>query len=250
MLVGLHPVREALRAGRRPIHRLRLRATGGRPATPEVADVLARARAAGVPAEEVPAAHFDREAPAGMPHQGVLLEVGPLRCPPLAELIPPPGEPCWLLALDGIEDPQNLGALLRVADAAGVRGALLPERRAAPLSAAVARASAGALEHLPVARVTNLARALNQLKSQGFWIHGGDPERGFDLFAAPDRLFDRRMVLVLGAEGRGLRPGVREAVDSFFRIPMHGAVASLNVATAAAVFLFEWQRRFRPAGSV
>jgi len=249
VLVGIHPVREALRAGRRPLHRLRLRESEGRPASPELMDILARARAAGVPAEELPPSRFDREAPAGMPHQGVLLEVGPLPCPPLAELIPPPGEPCWLLALDGVEDPQNLGALLRVADAAGVRGALVPERRAAPLSAAVARASAGALEHLPVVRVTNLVRALNQLKSQGFWIHGADPEGGLDLFAAPERLFDRRLVLVMGAEGRGLRPGVRDAIDSFFRIPMHGAVASLNVATAAAVFLFEWQRRFRsPAG--
>ena len=245
MLVGIHPVREALRARRRPLHRLRLRESGSQPASPELVDILARARAAGVPAEEVPPGRFDREAPAGIPHQGVLLEVGPLRCPTLAELLPPPEQPCWLLALDGVEDPQNLGALMRVADAAGVRGALLPERRAAPLSAAVARASAGALEHLPVVRVTNLARTLNQLKSQGFWIHGADPEGAHDLFSAPERLFDRRMVLVMGAEGRGLRPGVREAIDSFFRIPLHGAVSSLNVATAAAVFLFEWRRRSR-----
>jgi 23S rRNA (guanosine2251-2'-O)-methyltransferase len=211
--------------------------------SPEVADVAARARTAGVPAEEVAAAEFDRAAPRGVPHQGVLLEVGPLPCVPLAELVPAAPEPCWLLALDGIEDPQNLGALLRVADAAGVRGVLLPERHAAPLSPAVARASAGALEHVPVARVTNLVRALNQLKSQGFWIHGADPDGALELFSAPARLFDPRMVLVMGAEGRGLRPGVREAIDSSFRIPMRGAVASLNVATAAAVFLFEWRRR-------
>jgi len=245
VLVGIHPVREALRAGRRPLHRLRLRESGGRPPGPELVDIVARARAAGVPAEEVPAVRFDREAPRGMPHQGVLLEVGPLRCPSLPELVPARDEPCWLLALDGVEDPQNLGALLRVADAAGVHGALVPERHSAPLSAAAARASAGALEHLPVARVTNLARALNQLKSQGFWIHGGDPRAGQDLFEAPARLFDRRMVLVLGAEGRGLRPGVRDTIDVSFRIPMAGAVASLNVATAAAVFLFEWRRRSR-----
>jgi 23S rRNA (guanosine2251-2'-O)-methyltransferase len=244
VLVGVHPVREALRAGRRRVHRLRLRASAGPPGA-ELLDILERARAAGVPAEELPAGRFDREAPPGIPHQGVLLEVGLLPSPRLADLVPGPDQPCWLLALDGIEDPQNLGALIRVADAAGVRAAIVPERRAAPPSPAVARASAGALEHLPVARVTNLPRALNQLKSQGFWIHGADPQEGLDLFEAPARLFDRRMVLVLGAEGRGLRPGVRDAIDSFFRIPMHGAVASLNVATAAAVFLFEWRRRAR-----
>ena len=236
-------MREALRARRRRLHRLRLRAREGRPASTELADLAARAREAGVPAEELAPAEFDRAAPRGVLHQGVLLEVGPLPQPSLAGLVPPAPEPCWLLALDGVEDPQNLGALVRVADAAGLRGVVVPEHGSAPLSPAVARASAGALEHVPVARVSNLARSLNHLKSQGFWIHGADPAGVLELFTAPARLFDPRMVLVLGAEGRGLRPGVRRAIDSIFRIPMHGAVASLNVGTAAAVFLFEWRRR-------
>jgi 23S rRNA (guanosine2251-2'-O)-methyltransferase len=178
-------------------------------------------------------------------HQGVLLEAGPIPIVDLAELVSAAGEDGWLVALDGIEDPQNLGAILRVAEAAGARGALLPERRVAPLSPAVARASAGALEHLPVAQVTNLVRALETLKEREFWVHAADPSAGRDLYELPDRLTSGRLVLVLGAEGRGVRPGVRAAVDVFVRIPMAGVIESLNVASAAAVVLFEWARRAR-----
>jgi 23S rRNA (guanosine2251-2'-O)-methyltransferase len=246
----VHPVHEALRAGRRALHRLVLRRGAG-PPREELRDLARLAEQAGVRVEELAAADFDRLVPHELPHQGVALEAGPVPELSLAELVPAPGEGAWLVALDGVEDPQNLGAILRVADAAGVRGAMLPERRAAPLSAAVARASAGALEHLPVARVGNLARALHLLKEQGFWIHGAAPDAPLDLYETPDRLFDRRLVLVVGAEGRGLRPGVRAAVDTLYRIPMQGRVASLNVATATAVVLFEWARRARlaPLGS-
>lgn len=245
-LVGVHSVDEALRAGRRRMHRLLLRCGGG-PLRGDLARLAERAAQAGVPVEEVPADVFDTRAPDGLPHQGVLLEAGPVPEVALEDLIPAADRGGWLVALDGIEDPQNLGAILRVADAAGVQGALLPERRIAPLSPAAGRASAGALEHLPVARVTNLARALGALKERGFWVHGATPGAPLDLYEVPDRLFDRRLVLVLGAEGRGLRPGVRSAVDTLYRIPMQGQVASLNVATAAAVVLFEWARRGRAA---
>jgi 23S rRNA (guanosine2251-2'-O)-methyltransferase len=241
-LVGVHPAREALRARRRVLHGLRVRTSEGA-LRPDLLALVEEARAAGVPVEELAGDRFDREAPRGLPHQGVVLEAGPLPEVSLAELVPAEGAPAWLVALDGIEDPQNLGAILRVALAAGVQGVLLPERRAAPLSPAVGRASAGALEHLPVCHVTNLARALNHLKSKDFWVHGAEPEADRDLFQTPDRLFDGRLVLVLGAEGRGLRPGVRAAIDVHYRIPMEGAIASLNVATAAAVVLFEWRRR-------
>jgi 23S rRNA (guanosine2251-2'-O)-methyltransferase len=249
-LIGVHPVEEALRARRRRLHRLLLRRGGG-PLREALLALGPLAQQAGVPVQELAAADFDRLAPPGLPHQGVLLEAGPVPELTLEDLLPGPDEGGWLVALDGVEDPQNLGAILRVADAAGARGALLPERRAAPLSPAVARASAGALEHLPVARVGNLARALHLLKDRGFWVHGAAPEASLDLYEAPDRLFDRRLVLVVGAEGRGLRPGVRAAVDTLYRIPMQGRVASLNVATAAAVVLFEWARRARrdPLGS-
>ena len=241
VLVGIHPVREALRARRRNVQRLLLRG-GERNPRPEVLDLIARARTAGVPVEELAAERFDREAPFGVPHQGVLLEVGPIPILEIEELVPPAGG-CWLVALDGIEDPQNLGAILRVAEGAGAKGALLPERRVAPLSPTVARASAGALEHLPVAQVTNLARSLEWLKEREFWVHAADPVEGLDLYDIPDRLLTGRLVLVLGAEGKGLRPGVKSAVDVFVRIPMAGVIESLNVASAAAVVLFEWARR-------
>jgi 23S rRNA (guanosine2251-2'-O)-methyltransferase len=248
--VGVHAVHEALRARRRALHRLLLRRGAG-PLRDELAALARLAEGAGVRVEELPAADFDLRAPPELPHQGVALEAGPVPEVSLESLIPAAGEGAWLVALDGIEDPQNLGAILRVADAAGAAGALLPERRVAPLSPAVGRASAGALEHLPVARVTNLSRALRLLKDHGFWIHGAAPDAAADLYETPDRLFDRRLVLVVGAEGRGIRPGVRAAVDTLYRIPMRGRVASLNVATAAAVVLFEWTRRARavPLGS-
>lgn len=178
--------------------------------------------------------------------QGVCLEAGPLPELTLDELDSlPAASPRWVVALDGVQDPQNLGAIARVADAAGALALLLPARRAAPLSPAVSRASAGALEHLPVARAPNLVRALETLKGRGFWIFGADPEEGVDLFAAAERLLEGDLVLVLGGEGKGLRPGVRAALDAALRIPMGGRVGSLNVATAGAVLLFEWRRRAR-----
>lgn len=251
-LVGVHPVREALRAGRRRLGRVVLRAPA-RIDRPEVADLIELARRGGIGVEEWDAARFDLAVPPGVAHQGVFLEAGPLPSPDVPELASGAlgtARP-WLVALDGIEDPQNLGAILRVADAAGVRGALVPERRAAPLTPAVARASAGALEHVPVGSVTNLVRALEILKREhGFWVHAADPSGEHELYGMPDRLLEGPLVLVLGAEGKGLRPGVRAAVDVFVRIPMAGRVESLNVASAAAVVLFEWSRRaiLRDAG--
>ncbi len=244
LLVGVHPVQEALRARRRRLWRLVLRDRGREP-RPELAELLALARAGDVPAEELAPDRFDRLAPPGIAHQGVLLEAGPLPRLGLSDLVED-RERSWLVALDGIEDPQNLGAVLRVAEAAGAAGAILPDRRAAPLSPVVARASAGALEHLPVASVTNLGRALDALKrDHGYWVHAADPRAERDLYELPDRLVHGGLVLVVGAEGRGLRPGIRSVVDVSVRIPMAGSVESLNVASAAAVVLFEWVRRAR-----
>jgi 23S rRNA (guanosine2251-2'-O)-methyltransferase len=238
-------VREALRAARRPLHRLVLQ-PGVRGERPEHTALRRLAERLGVPVVE------EKEAPpAPGDHQGVRLRAGPLPELGLEALLtgiaspddaaaPPP---VTLVALDGVEDPQNLGAIARVADAAGVAGLVLTDRRAPPLSPAVSRASAGAIEWLPVARVPNLGRALNQLKEQGFWIFGGDLEGDRSLFDLPSRTLPVRRVVVLGAEGRGLRPGIVRALDFRVRIPMAGRVASLNVATAAAVVLFELVRR-------
>jgi 23S rRNA (guanosine2251-2'-O)-methyltransferase len=245
-VVGFHPVREALRARRRRLRRLVVRSGLRRP---ELGELRGLARAAGVPVEELDADALARLAP-GARTQGLVLEAGPLPPVPLEELFAagPAGGRC-LVALDGVEDPQNVGALLRAADAAGASGAILAERHAPPLGAAVSRASAGALEHLPIARVVNLARALGQAKERGFWVVALDPEGGADLFAAPDRVFEGDLALVVGGEEQGVRHGIRRLADHRVSIPMRGRVHSLNVAAAAAVALFEWARRRTPRGA-
>jgi 23S rRNA (guanosine2251-2'-O)-methyltransferase len=231
VLTGAHPIREALRARRRRLARLVV--AGG----PEDAALRGLAEAAGVPVEgERPGAGRRGEP---LPR----LEAGPLPEPSLEELVSGLGSgPQLLVALDGVEDPQNLGAIARVAEAAGAGALVLTHRHAPPLSPAVSRASAGAIEWLPVARTPNLRRALKWLKGQEFWIFGADPQGPLDAFALPVEWRLGRRVLVLGAEGRGLRPGVAEELDHRVRIPMAGRIASLNVATAAAVLLFELGR--------
>jgi 23S rRNA (guanosine2251-2'-O)-methyltransferase len=243
-LEGLHPVLEALRARRRRLERLRVR-KGLRRA--ELAEVLAAARRAGVAVEEVDAAALAPEPGGTGAHQGLVLEAGPLPELSLEELADAGAPPRTLVALDGVEDPQNVGAIARVAEASGASGLVLMLRRSPPLGAAVSRASAGAIEWLPVARVVNLRRALEELKRRGFWVFGCDPQAPQGLFELPERALRGDRVVLLGAEGRGLRPGVRRAVDHPVRVPMAGRVASLNVAASAAVVLFELARRAPPA---
>ena len=233
-IYGAHPVLEALRARRRPLYRLCLR-RGSR----ELPEIRAAAQAVGVAVCELEAAEFGRLLPPGSRDQGVVLEAGSLPAVSLEELA---ASRRTLVALDEVEDPQNLGAILRVAEAAGAGGLILTERRAPELSAAVAKASAGALEWLSVCRVVNLQRTLKYLKDQRFWIYGAVAEGGLDALRAEPRALPGPRVLVLGAEGRGLRRSIRESLDFALSIPMAGRVASLNVATAGAVLLFELRR--------
>jgi 23S rRNA (guanosine2251-2'-O)-methyltransferase len=145
-----------------------------------------------------------------------------------------------LVLLDGVEDPHNLGAVIRTAHAAGANAVIVPERRAAPLTETVERAAAGALEYLPVARVTNVTQALEKLKQQGYWIYGLD-ERGTVQY---DRVqYAQPTVIVLGGEGKGIHQGVQKHCDVLVKIPMSGQVSSLNVSVAAGVVLFELRRR-------
>jgi 23S rRNA (guanosine2251-2'-O)-methyltransferase len=241
LLTGLHPVREALRARRRSLRRLFLH---GAP-RPEWQELRALAREAGVPLVEGASGGPSEPGGAG-PAAWVWLDAGPLPELDLDALLPAAAGPTGtLIALDGVEDPQNVGAIVRVAEASGAAGLILMRRHAPPLTDAVARASAGAIEWLPVARVPNLARALRAAKDAGFWIVGADPAAPTDLFSAPAAWLRGPRVLVLGAEGVGLRHGVMEEVDHRVRIPMSGQVASLNVSTACAVLLFELTRRDR-----
>lgn len=250
LLTGVRPVEEALRAGRRRLHRLLLR-RGRHPAAGAALEQAARARGLAVewlPREEFEAALAGRADPEQS--RGVALEAGPLpECglSTLLERIVPAAPPVWVVALDGVEDPQNLGAIARVADAAGADALLLPRRRASPPTAAASRASAGALEHLPVVRVANLGDALRRLRRAGAWTLGADARGGAELFALADRVFEGPLVFVFGREGAGLRRSTLGLLDERVKIPTVGKVASLNVATAAAVVLFEARRR-RGAG--
>jgi 23S rRNA (guanosine2251-2'-O)-methyltransferase len=149
-----------------------------------------------------------------------------------------------LVVLDGVEDPHNLGAIVRTAHAAGAGAIMIPERRAASVTDVVAKAAAGAIEHLPIVRVTNINRTLEELKGRGFWIYGLD-ERGEQSYAEIE--YASPTVLVLGGEGKGLHEQVRQHCDVLVRIPMAGKIGSLNVSVAAGVVLFEWKRRRAPA---
>ena len=241
VLVGTHAVEEALRAGRRKIHQLLVRRD-----TSRAAAIVERAQELGVPVATLEPGHFDAKFPEGGSgrQQGVLLEVEPLPPVSLESLVvSASGSENCLIALDGVEDPQNLGSIARIADAAGALGIVTGNRRAAPVSPAASRASAGALEHLPVARAPNLVRALESLKSHDYWVVGADSREGEDLFRSSDRTWEGNVVIVLGSEGRGLRPGVSAKLDFRVQIPMAGRVESLNVASAASLLIFEWSRR-------
>ncbi len=177
-------------------------------------------------------------------HQGVAAVVAPLEPIELDELLAIPlggSEPPFFLALDGIEDPHNLGALVRSADAAGCHGVVLPRHRSAPLSATAVKSSAGALEHVPVAEVPNLTRALERLHASGLWCVGLDAGAQASLFDLD--LTDEPVCVVVGGEGAGLHRLVRETCDLLVRIPMGGQVESLNASVAGALALFEVRRR-------
>jgi 23S rRNA (guanosine2251-2'-O)-methyltransferase len=226
-------VREALRAAR-PLDRVLIVKGAAGPRLQEIID-LCRARR--IPVRFETREHLDRAA-GGAAHQGV---VGIGSVERFAELEDTSKAGGLHVVLDGIEDPHNLGAILRTAHAAGASAVVIPERRAAGLTETVARAAAGALAHVPVVRVTNISRALEELKKRGYWIYGLDPNgpQEYDRvdYASPT-------ALVLGGEGRGLHQNVVRRCDFLVRIPMTpGGVASLNVSVAAGVVLFEWRRR-------
>jgi 23S rRNA (guanosine2251-2'-O)-methyltransferase len=240
VLYGLHPVEEALKAGRRRFDHV-LVAREREDA--RIESLVALCRKSGVRVRQESREQLTQlaQTPA---HQGVVALVHPQEFLSIEDLFAPnpSGAPRLLLALDGVEDPQNLGALLRVADGAGVDGVLLTERRSAPLSPVAVKASAGAAEHLRIARVVNLVRALEELKKQNIWVIGLD-ERGTSDYDQFD--LTGNCVLVLGREGAGLHDLVRRTCDHLLRIPMAGGVSSLNVSAAGAVVLYEAFRQRR-----
>ncbi len=232
ILIGMHPVAEALRA-RRPLDRVLVAKGMGGARVQEIIDL---SRKNSTPLRFEDRAALDRLAGSAA-HQGVVA-LGAAK--QYAELEEVAAAAQMLVVLDGVEDPHNLGAVIRTAHAAGADAVVVPERRAAGLTDTVAKAAAGALEHLPVVRVTNINRTLEELKKSGFWIYGVD-ERGDEEYDHVD--YAGRAVLVFGAEGKGLHQMVRQHCDVLLRIPMAGKISSLNVSVAAGVVLFDWKRR-------
>ncbi len=238
ILYGLHPVEEALRAGSRRFDHVVVARERQDQRLQRIVESC-RERSVRVRSES----REQLTALARNPgHQGVVAFVRERTTLDLEDLLAADGATPLLLALDGVEDPQNLGALLRSADGAGVTGVLLTERRSAPLSAVALKASAGAAEHVRIARVVNLVRALEQVKAANIWCVGLD-ERGTMDYTEYD--FTTPCLLVLGREGAGLHDLVRRTCDHLLRIPMAGKVASLNVSAAGAVVLYEAYRQRR-----
>ncbi len=232
LTIGIHPVREALRA-QRPLERVLIAKGASGPRIQEIVDFC---RVHSIPVRFEPRDMLDRAARSAS-HQGVIAFGSAHEYVELAAVL----EGATLLViLDGVEDPHNLGAIIRTAHAAGANAVVVPERRAAPLTETVDKASAGALEYLPIARVTNISQTVERLKEKGFWIYGLD-ERATELY---DQVaYASPTAIVLGGEGKGLHQNVRQHCDVLVRIPMAGAVSSLNVSVAAGVVLFEWRRR-------
>lgn len=240
VLYGLHPVEEAVKSGSRGLDYVIV-------ARERRDDRLERlvelCRSAGIRVSLEPRDQLTRIAKTDA-HQGVLAMVQARKLLALEDLLNTPsgGGHLFFLALDGVEDPHNFGAILRTCDAAGVNGVILPERRVAPLNATAAKTSAGASEHVRIAQVTNLVRSLEQAKQRHFWVVGLD-ERGTVDYSDFD--FRVNVVLVLGREGAGMHELVRRTCDHLVRIPMAGRVSSLNVSVAGAVVVYEAMRQRR-----
>ncbi|HET89757.1 MAG TPA: 23S rRNA (guanosine(2251)-2'-O)-methyltransferase RlmB [Chloroflexi bacterium] len=246
LLYGRHAVHESLQAQRRQHYKLIL-ATGIRQ-TAAIDQICTLAQQAGLPVHQAPRQQLDQLGDVN--HQGVALEAEEYPYASLnniLEIAQTRDEPPLLLLLDLLQDPQNVGSILRTAEAVGVHGAVIQRRRAVGITPAVVHASAGAVEHLPVAQVTNLSNTIRQLKEEHVWIAG--------LEAVPQALWydqvrlDGPLAIVLGSEGRGLRRLVRERCDFLLQLPMCGRVTSLNASVAASVVLYQVlrQRRADPA---
>jgi 23S rRNA (guanosine2251-2'-O)-methyltransferase len=241
IIYGINPVLEAVRAGRAQEIRV---AAGGVEKSERLRALTALARQHNVPVLEVTPDVLRRDARGGV-HQGVVAKVDEARDYSVEDLVRGAPAAPLIVVLDGIEDPHNLGAILRTADAAGADGVVLQSRRSAARGGAAAKASAGAVAHVRMAEVVNIARALEDLQESGVWTVGlaGDAAATYDSidFTVPS-------AIVLGAEGSGLRRLVRERCDFLARIPMSGHVESLNVSVAAGITLFEAMRQRKAKG--
>jgi 23S rRNA (guanosine2251-2'-O)-methyltransferase len=235
LLYGLKPVIESLKGGRGRVKKIFLQydRTGK-----EVNELMRLARDQGISVKRETRESLNHWA--GTPkHQGVVASVqglGPLTFENLLDNLSAKKEPAFLAVLDGIEDPRNLGAILRTADAVGLHGVILPQRRAVGLTATVGKTSAGAIEHIPVAQVTNIVKSLEQLRKEGIWLVGleADSKKSYLEFD-----YTMPVALVVGAEGKGIRPLALSTCDETVSIPMRGSISSLNMSVAFAVLAYE-----------
>jgi 23S rRNA (guanosine2251-2'-O)-methyltransferase len=245
ILYGIHPVREAIRAGRRQIHSVILTSEKLPPRLLEIRDLAA---ARGIPVKTATADQLGSGAKNDR-HQGVVAETSPYKVlDPKALWETGDAEPTtpFLLVADSITDPMNLGALLRTALAVGVHAVITPRDRCAPPTPVVSNASAGALEHIRLVQAVNLVRTLQALKEKGFWIFGLDHRAREDCFHTD---FTGPSALVIGGEGKGIRPLVKKTCDHLVSIPQQGAVSSLNASVAGAVVMYEaYRQRMKAAG--
>lgn len=233
LVAGRNAVMEVLK-GSRSVNRL-LVANGS--AEGSMREIIAVAKEKGINIQFYDRSKLDAMAP-GIRHQGVLVQVPPVQYAELEDILQiarDRNEPPFIVLLDELEDPHNLGAILRTADAAGVHGVLIPKHRSCPLSATVAKTSAGAVEHVPVARIGNMVHTIKKLKKEGLWVAAADMD-GTDYY---DTDLTGSLLLVIGSEGRGVGRLIKEQCDFVVRIPMVGKINSLNASVAGSILMYE-----------
>lgn len=241
MVAGRNAVMEALK-GSRSVNKLMI-ANGSTEGS--IKEIIAVAKEKGVNIQYWDRSKLDSIA-RGIRHQGVLAQVAPVQYAELEDILQVAkdrNEPPFIVLLDELEDPHNLGAILRTADAAGVHGVLIPKHRSCPLSATVAKTSAGAVEHVPVARVGNLVQTIKKLKQEGLWVAAADMD-GKDYYDAD---LTGPLLLIIGSEGQGVGRLVKEQCDFVVRIPMVGKINSLNASVAGSILMYEAMKQRRKA---
>ncbi len=244
-LEGRNPILEALRAGR-TFNKIWVASSEGSRMDPTIGRIISMARDQGIPLVEVPRMVLDKMSSTRI-HQGVIAQIASHDYVEIDEMIEQAskkeGDP-FLVMLDSLKDSYNLGSVLRIADAAGVDGIIIPRHRSIGLDATVAKASSGAIEYVPVARVTNLSRTIDDLKKKGFWVFGTD--------ASAEMSYDKAnysgpLLLIIGSEGEGVHENILSKCDVMVSVPMDGHVNSLNAAVAAGVIVFEAKRQRKNA---
>lgn len=240
LIAGKHPVLEALRSGRE-INKIWIAEGAQKSVT---TSIMSEAKKLGVIVQFVDKRKLDQLAP-GITHQGVVAQAAAVDYMELEDLLQIPsqrGELPFFIILDEIEDPHNLGSILRTAECTGVHGVIIPKRRSVGLTATVLKTSAGAAEHIPVARVTNLAQTIQFMKEAGIWIAGADVSASSDVYGMK---YDMPLALVIGNESKGLGRLIQEKCDFLLKLPMAGRLNSLNASVAAGVFMYEVLRQRR-----